>query len=72
VLGQRLMPKPPALPWAIILAGGEGRRLASLTRALYGRELTKQFAVLAKNRLDAPGREPMTAPPRELRDAGCV
>jgi mannose-1-phosphate guanylyltransferase len=50
VLGQRLMPQPPALPWAIILAGGEGRRLASLTRALYGHELPKQFAVLAGNR----------------------
>lgn len=34
----------------MILAGGEGRRLASLTRALYGRELPKQFAVLAGSR----------------------
>ncbi len=33
--------------WAIILAGGEGKRLSSLTRALYGRDLPKQFAVLA-------------------------
>lgn len=36
--------------WAIILAGGEGKRLASLTRALYGQELPKQFAVLAGDR----------------------
>lgn len=34
----------------VILAGGEGARLASLTRALYGRELPKQFAVLAGER----------------------
>lgn len=33
--------------WAIILAGGEGKRLSALTRALYGRDLPKQFAVLA-------------------------
>jgi mannose-1-phosphate guanylyltransferase len=33
--------------WAIILAGGEGKRLSSLTRALYGRDVPKQFAVLA-------------------------
>jgi len=32
--------------WAIVLAAGEGKRLASLTRALYGWELPKQFAVL--------------------------
>ena len=32
--------------WAIVLAAGEGRRLSSLTAALYGRELPKQFAVL--------------------------
>jgi mannose-1-phosphate guanylyltransferase len=33
--------------WAVVLAGGEGTRLASLTRALYGAELPKQFAVLS-------------------------
>ncbi len=35
------------LPHVIVLAGGEGRRLASLTRTLYGVDLPKQFAVLA-------------------------
>jgi mannose-1-phosphate guanylyltransferase len=30
--------------WAIILAAGEGKRLAPLTRTLYGWELPKQFA----------------------------
>src|SRR5262245_1782862 len=38
------------LPWAVVLAAGEGKRLASLTRALYGRELPKQFAVLEGER----------------------
>jgi mannose-1-phosphate guanylyltransferase len=37
-------------PYVVILAGGEGSRLAPLTRALYGRELPKQFAVLAGDR----------------------
>jgi mannose-1-phosphate guanylyltransferase len=36
--------------WTIILAGGEGKRLASLTRALYGRDVPKQFAVLRGSR----------------------
>src|ERR1051325_7632786 len=35
------------LPYVVILAGGEGRRLAPLTRALYGTDLPKQFAVLS-------------------------
>ena len=32
--------------WAIILADGKGNRLVPLTRALYGTDLPKQFAVL--------------------------
>lgn len=37
-------------PYVVILAGGEGQRLAPLTRALYGTDLPKQFAVLAGER----------------------
>jgi mannose-1-phosphate guanylyltransferase len=37
-------------PYVVVLAGGEGTRLASLTRALYGVDLPKQFAVLAGER----------------------
>lgn len=37
-------------PWIVILAGGEGTRLQSLTRALYGVDLPKQFAVLVGQR----------------------
>lgn len=37
-------------PHVVVLAGGEGQRLASLTRALYGTDLPKQFAVLAGER----------------------
>lgn len=33
--------------WAIVLAGGEGTRLAPLTTALYGRPVPKQFAAVA-------------------------
>lgn len=33
-------------PWAIVLAAGEGRRLAPLTQRLYGAARPKQFAVL--------------------------
>lgn len=33
--------------WAIVLAGGEGTRLAPLTAALYGHPIPKQFAVVA-------------------------
>lgn len=37
-------------PHVVVLAGGEGKRLGPLTRALYGSELPKQFAVLAGER----------------------
>ncbi|HEY5947404.1 MAG TPA: sugar phosphate nucleotidyltransferase [Kofleriaceae bacterium] len=40
----------PEQPYVVVLAGGEGNRLASLTRALYGQDLPKQFAVLAGER----------------------
>ncbi len=32
--------------WNVVLAAGEGSRMAALTRALYGHELPKQFAAL--------------------------
>ena len=41
-LGNRL--------WAVILAAGKGTRLGSVTRALCGRELPKQFVALTTNR----------------------
>ena len=37
-------------PYVVVLAGGEGCRLASLTRALYGCDLPKQFAILVDDR----------------------
>lgn len=37
-------------PRVVILAGGNGKRLASLTRALYGTDLPKQFAILEGDR----------------------
>jgi len=36
--------------WAVVLAAGEGSRMALLTRALYGREVPKQFAALDGDR----------------------
>ncbi len=36
---------PMSQRWTVILAGGEGTRLRSLTRALYGADVPKQFAV---------------------------
>lgn len=36
--------------WAIVLAGGEGTRLRSVTRRLYGEERPKQYAVLSGTR----------------------
>jgi mannose-1-phosphate guanylyltransferase len=44
-----MTPPAPSDPWAIVLAAGEGKRLARLTRALYGRDLPKQFAALDGN-----------------------
>jgi mannose-1-phosphate guanylyltransferase len=38
--------RPRDRSWAIVLAAGEGQRLARLTRALYGRDVPKQFAAL--------------------------
>jgi mannose-1-phosphate guanylyltransferase len=37
-------------PWAVVLAAGEGTRMASLTRVLYGWDLPKQFATLVGDR----------------------
>lgn len=42
--------KIQGLPYVVVLAGGEGTRLASLTRALYGTDLPKQFAILDGDR----------------------
>lgn len=36
--------------WAVVLAAGEGSRLATLTRLLYGRDVPKQFAALLGDR----------------------
>ena len=36
--------------WAVVLAGGEGRRLWAFTRRLYGQERPKQYAVLVGTR----------------------
>jgi mannose-1-phosphate guanylyltransferase len=36
--------------WAIVLAGGEGLRLRSLTRHLYGEDRPKQYAALLESR----------------------
>jgi mannose-1-phosphate guanylyltransferase len=38
------------IPYVIVLAGGEGQRLAPLTRALYGTAVPKQFAVISGER----------------------
>jgi mannose-1-phosphate guanylyltransferase len=37
-------------PWAVVLAGGEGRRLVPLTRRLYGDDRPKQYAALIGTR----------------------
>ena len=36
--------------WAIVLAGGEGTRLAALTQAVHGEPTPKQFATLGGER----------------------
>src|SRR5688572_16232562 len=36
--------------WAIVLAGGEGTRLAEITRRMYGRALPKQFVAFGQQR----------------------
>ncbi len=36
--------------WAIVLAAGDGTRLAAVTRSLHGRETPKQFAALTSDR----------------------
>ncbi|MBV8135639.1 MAG: hypothetical protein JO121_08380 [Deltaproteobacteria bacterium] len=36
-------------PWAIVLAGGEGKRLASYTRSITGETTPKQFCPLVGN-----------------------
>jgi mannose-1-phosphate guanylyltransferase len=36
--------------WAIVLAAGEGKRLAALTRALHGATVPKQFAFFSANK----------------------
>jgi mannose-1-phosphate guanylyltransferase/CheY-like chemotaxis protein len=64
VRGSRLPPAPGgrATLWAIVLAGGQGRRLLPLTRVLYGEPRPKQYAALAGSRsmlsqtLDRVGR----------------
>jgi len=40
----------PTNLWAVVLAAGEGSRMAPLTRALYGHEVPKQFAALDGDR----------------------
>jgi mannose-1-phosphate guanylyltransferase len=40
----------PKAPWAIVLAGGEGRRLRPLTRYVCGDDRPKQFAALVGGR----------------------
>jgi mannose-1-phosphate guanylyltransferase len=60
------MEHKPGNSWAIVLAAGEGSRMAPLTRALYGRELPKQFAALDSDRTllqRTMGRIAPVAPP---------
>jgi mannose-1-phosphate guanylyltransferase len=53
--------------WAIVLAGGEGTRLRSVTRELYGQARPKQYAVLSGTRsllLQTLDRVARLVPPR--------
>lgn len=43
-------PREPRSPWAIVLAGGEGQRLRSLTQYVCGDDRPKQFAPLLGGR----------------------
>ena len=56
--------------WGVVLAGGSGTRLASLTRALYGFDLPKQFACIHGSRsllqLTLDRISPVVAPSRTV------
>jgi mannose-1-phosphate guanylyltransferase len=60
----------PGNLWAVVLAAGEGSRMASLTRALYGHERPKQFAALDSERtliqLTMDRIAPLTPPTRTV------
>jgi mannose-1-phosphate guanylyltransferase len=60
----------PGNLWAVVLAAGEGSRMASLTRALYGHERPKQFAALDSERtliqLTMDRIAPLTPPSRTV------
>jgi len=43
---SRPAPPPDGALWAIVLAGGQGARLRSLTRQIYGEDRPKQYAAL--------------------------
>lgn len=63
--------KPQRAPWAVVLAGGDGTRLASLTRDVDGAAVPKQFCSLAGGRAllgDALARAACVAP----RERTCV
>jgi mannose-1-phosphate guanylyltransferase len=55
--------RPHGNTWAVVLAGGDGTRLATLTEALHSRPIPKQFACIA-------GRESLLQ--STLRRVACV